>query len=49
MADQAPNTSRVHPASVLRILSEQVFAVVGYDVETETGDEDDGRPLEDCW
>ena len=48
MADQAPNTSRVHPASVLRILSKQVFAVVGDDVEAETGDEDNGRPFENC-
>ena len=48
MADQAPNTTRVHPAPVLRTFSEQVFAVVGYDVENETGDEDNGRPLEDC-
>lgn len=48
MADQAPNTSRVHPASIRRILSKQVFAMVGHDVEAETGDEDSGRPSEDC-
>ena len=48
MADQAPDTPGVYPASVFRIFSKQVFAVVGYDMEAETGDEDNGCPFEDC-
>ena len=47
MADQAPNHPGVRSASVLRILSKQVFAGVGYDVEAKTRDEDNRRPLED--
>ena len=48
MSDQTPDTSRVHLASVLRIFSKQVFAVIGYEVKAETGDEENGCPLEDC-
>lgn len=49
MSDQPPDTSRVHFASVLCVFSKQIFAVIGYDVEAEPRDEENGRPLEDCW
>ena len=48
MSDQAPDASRVYLAFVLRIFPEQIFAVIGYGVEAQTGDEDDGCPFEDC-
>ena len=49
MSDQAPDTSRVHFASVLRVFPKQIFAVIGYKVKTETGNEENGCPSEDCW
>lgn len=48
MSDQAPDTSRAHFTSVLRIFPKQIFAVIGYEVEAETGDEEDGCPFENC-
>lgn len=48
MSDQAPDASRIHFASVLCILSKQILAVIGCEVEAETGDEENGCPFEDC-
>ena len=47
MSDKAPDASRVHFASVLCVFSEDIFAVVGYDVKAETGDKDNWCPSED--
>lgn len=49
MSDHAPNTSRVHFAFVLRLFSKQIFAVICYEVEAESGDEENGHPSEDYW
>ena len=48
MSDDAPDTSRVHLAVVLPVLSKQILAVIGCDMEGETGDEDKRYPFEDC-
>ena len=49
MSDQAPDTSHVHFASVLHVFSEQIFAVIGDEVEAETSDEENGCPFKDRW
>ncbi len=49
MSDQAPDTSRVHFASVLHIFSKLIFTVIGDEVEAETSDEENGCPFIDCW
>ena len=46
MSDKAPDTSRVHFASVLCVFPENIFAMIGYEVEGETGDEEHGCPFE---
>lgn len=48
MSYHAPDPFRVHFASILRVFPEQIFTVIGYEVETETGDEENGHPFEDC-
>ena len=48
MSDQAPDTSRIHFASVVRVFPKYVLAMIGYDMEAEPRDEANGCPLEDC-